>query len=203
MSRTLDEQKEQILLHLKKFDYLNIKQISVMVGLSESYIYKIMKQLNSYVRTFTDNRMTVYYLSKEGREFTRSEKVRRKLTTAQHYIMRTNLYIYLGQPESWKNEVRIKYTYDKADPKSRKIMVVADGHYVCSDNRHHIIEIDNEQKMHKNKIKIEKYRRLTEKGVFKGIPELIWVTTTEYRRKMLLELCTGLDVKVLLRGDLI
>lgn len=203
MSLTLNDRKEMILFSLKFCDYLNIRQISILSNLSESYVYKIMKQLGTYVRMFTDNRMNVYYLSKDGREFTQSKKVRRKLTTVQHYIMRNDLYLHLGQPDSWQNEVRINYTYERDNPKSRKIVVVADAHYIASNGQHHVIEIDNLQKMHQNKVKIEKYRRLTEKGVFKGIPKLIWVTTTEHRKKLLSGLCEGLNVQILLRGDLL
>lgn len=206
MSRPLDERHEKILLLLKRFDYLNIRHIRILLGMGESYVYRFMSGLHAYVSVFKDNRENIYYLSKAGREFIQSDKALRKITTAQHYMMRADLFILLGQPDTWRNEVRISYTYDNDNPNSRVIRVVADAHYVTSENhhiQHHIVEIDNAQKMNKNKIKIEKYRRLTEKGVFKGLPQIIWVTTTAYRKKALLELCEGLNVKVYLKGDLI
>lgn len=56
--------------------------------------------------------------------------------------------------------------------------------------------------MKKNKVKIDKYRRLIERNSFKGMPKLYWVTTTEYRRQSLLELCEGLDVTVYLDSEI-
>lgn len=161
-----------------------------------------MNRLKPYVRVFTDDGVNVYYLSKDGRDLTGSEKVRRKLTTAEHYILRMDLYLSLGCPDSWRNEVRISYVYDKHNPKSRKIVVVCDAHYTTHDGRHVCVEIDNSQKMNKNRAKIEKYRRLVEKGVFQGMPVLVWVTTTEYRRQLLAELCEGLDTTIYVKGEL-
>lgn len=199
----LSERDERVLLTLKRFDYLNIKHIRSLIGFSERYAYKVMSRLKPYVSSFTDEGVNIYYLNKHGREFTQSEKVRRRLTTAAHYMMRADMYLHLGCPESWKNEVRISYLYDKHDPKSRKIMVVADAHYITRDHTHCVVEIDNSQKMQQNRIKIEKYRRLIEKGVFKGMPLIIWVTTTPYRQKLLTELCEGLNTQIYLRGDLL
>jgi len=192
---------------LKKHDYLNIKHIRTLVGLSETYVYKVMNQLKQYVHVFTDEGSNVYYLSKEGRLFTGSKKIRKRLTTARHYMMRADAYIYTGQPATWLNEVRISYVADAQNPKSSKTIVVADAHYKqrvigLDYEQHTVVEIDNEQKMTQNKRKIEKYRRLIDYGVFGGMPRLVWITTTPYRKARLLELCEGLDVRIYLRGDL-
>gem|GEM_PF-4180984 len=79
--------------------------------------------------------------------------------------------------------------------------VVSDAHFII-DKKHYIVEIDNMQKMNKNRAKIDKYRRLIERNSFGSMPKLIWVTTTTYRQKKLLELCDGLDIKVYLNTDL-
>lgn len=191
----LNDRQERILLSLKKFDYLTVRQLQSLHDL-KSYrnAYKVIRQLEGYYNVFKDNNTNVYYLNKKGREYVNSDKIRRRLTTTAHYIMRNNLFIYLGQPTSWRNEIRIKY-------ESRKITVVADAHYVNS-GKHYIIEIDNTQTMKKNHIKIEKYRRLIEHGVFKGMPKMIWVTSTAYRRDALLGLCEGLDVDVFQSTDI-
>jgi hypothetical protein len=153
--------------------------------------------MDPYLSHFYDGQK-IYYLSKEGRERVNCDVPRTKITTANHYLMRNDLYIHLGQPKTWQNEVKMI----SAEGTKQEIIIVADAHYI-SRNKHHIIEIDNLQKMKKNKSKVDKYRRLIERGSFKGMPKLIWVTTTEYRRKALLELCEGLDVEVYLSSDFI
>lgn len=192
----LSQRQEQILLSLKRFDYMTVKQLQQLHDLkSNRNAYRVLKQLEPYLNTFKDDGINVYYLNKKGREAVNCSKVRKKTTTVQHYLMRNNLYIQLGKPNSWRNEIRMKY-----ESGNDKITIVADAHY--STNKHHLIEIDNVQKMNKNRIKIEKYRRLIEKGAFKGMPELIWVTNTPYRQELLQELCDGLDCKIYLKGDL-
>lgn len=200
----LKEKEEAILFALKSMDYLTVRQIAAMFDLKKDNTYRIVRKLSPYLSVFRDgiSHENVYYLNRDGRDFAGSEKIRKKLTTAQHYIMRNDLYLFLNRPEKWQNEVRIRYVYDKANPKSRKITVVADAHFVY-ENQHHIIEIDNEQRMSENKTKVEKYRRLIEKNVFRGQPKLIWVTTSTYRRESLLEMCEGISTYVYLRSDLI
>lgn len=156
--------------------------------------HRIMQQMKKYLDNFYDGQK-IYYLNKAGRDSIGHEIVRVKITTAQHYLMRNDLYIHYNQPSDWKNEIRMISGQDK-----NKITVVADAHFII-EGKHHIIEIDHLQKMKKNKAKIDKYRRLTERNAFKGMPSLIWVTTTNYRRERLLELCEGLDVKVFLSTD--
>lgn len=193
----LNNRQEKILLSLKNFDYLTVKQLQHLHDLkSDRNAYRVIKQLEPYLNHFIDDNRKVYYLSKKGREAISSTKIRKKTTTAKHYLMRNDLYIHLGKPKTWSNEVKMKYRSGH-----NEITIVADAYY--RSNKHHIIEIDHMQKMQKNQIKIEKYRRLIEKGVFKGMPELIWVTTTQYRKQALQELCDGLDCKVYIREDLL
>lgn len=197
----LSRRQEQILLLLKKFDYLTVKQFQNLIDLkSNRNAYRVIKQLEAYMNVFRDEGINVYHLNKKGREYVNCNKKRTKLTTAKHYLMRNDLFIHLGFPSSWRNEIRMRYENSK-DP----ITIVADAHYTSvayPHAKHHLIEVDHTQKMQKNKIKIEKYRRLIEKGAFKGMPELVWVTSTPYRQKTLKELCDGLDAKVYLSTDL-
>lgn len=195
--RVLSERHEQVLLKLKKFDYITARQVQKLFDWKPDNMYRILRQLSPYLNVFKDGMTNIYYLNAAGREVTQCQKVRKRLTTVMHYIMRNDLYIYLGQPETWKNEVRFRYT---GSGKRDKITIVADAYYTT--DRAHIIEIDYTQRMNQNKIKVEKYRRLIEKGAFKGMPELVWVTTTTYRKKALLDLCEGLDTKVYLGSDL-
>lgn len=176
-------------------DYLTRKQIQKLHDLKgDRNANRILKDMDKYLDYFNTGQK-VYYLNKSGREQINCEVVRNKITTANHYLMRNDLYIHYNQPSSWKNEIRMISGQDK-----NKITVVADAHFI-HNNKHHIIEIDNLQKMKKNRAKIIKYRTLIERNSFKGMPSLIWVTTSPYRKEKLFELCEGLDVLCYLATD--
>jgi len=196
----LNQRQEKLLLLLKRFDYLTIKQFQKLHDLkSIRNAYRVIKQLEPYVNVFKDNGTNVYYLNKVGREYVNSSKERTKITTAKHYLLRNDLFIHSGKPYTWKNEIQMEYADN-----DKEIRVIADAHYTTiayPHHKHHIVEIDHAQKMKKNKIKIEKYRRLIEKGVFKGMPVLMWVTSTDYRKKALSELMDGLEYKIFLPTD--
>lgn len=196
----LNQRQEKLLLLLKRFDYLTIKQFQGLHDLkSDRNAYRVIKRLEPYLNVFKDDGINVYYLNEKGREYVNSDKKRTKLTTVKHYLLRNDLFIHSGKPATWENEIRMEYEYG-----NNKIIAVADAHYTTvayPNHKHHIVEIDHEQKMKKNKIKIEKYRRLIEKGVFKGMPLLVWVTNTEYRKAALSELMDGLDYKIFLPTD--
>ncbi|WP_255247357.1 replication-relaxation family protein [Paucisalibacillus globulus] len=190
------ERQEQILLSLKNLDYLTVKQIQILHGLGFRNTYRILDQMEPYLNHFYDGQK-IYYLSKEGREKINCSTIRTKIITAKHYLMRNDLYIQLNQPKDWKNEVKLI----SGEGTKAEIVVIPDARFI-RNGKYHIIEIDNQQKMKKNKVKIDKYRRFIERNSFKGMPKIIWVTTTPYRRDSLLELCEGLDVDVFLDTDI-
>ena len=111
---------------------------------------------------------------------------------ARHVIMRNDLYIACGRPATWKNEMKLEV--------KGQVTVIADALFV-RERRYHIVEVGHTQKMGKNRTKLERYRKLIDLGVFEKQPLFLWVTTTEYRRKQLLSLCEGLDVKVFTVND--
>lgn len=188
--------QEEILLSFKKLDYMTRKQIQKIHNLkSVRNANRVLKEMERYLNNFNDGKK-VYYLNKKGRQLVDCNTVRNKPTTANHYLMRNDLYIHYNQPTTWKNEIRLSSGEGK-----NNITVVTDARFFHND-KYHIIEIDNLQKMNKNRLKIDKYRRLIERNSFKGTPVLIWVTTSIYRQKMLTELCEGLDVRVFLNTDI-
>lgn len=197
----LSRREEEILLLLKRFDYLTVNQFRQLTYLGGARnAYRVIKQMEPYLNVFKDGGTNVYYLNKKGREYVDADKVRTKLTTARHYIIRNDLYIRLGKPTTWQNEVLLDYESPKEE-----IKVIADAHFTKHSYpfpKNYIIEIDHTQKMKKNEVKIAKYRRLTEKGVFKGLPKLVWVTSSPYRQKTLIEMCDGLEAEVYLYSDL-
>jgi hypothetical protein len=104
--------------------------------------------------------------------------------------MRNDFYIYTGFPHEWKNEFK-----------------VGDGNHevICDawfkkDGRYHYLEVDSIQKMSENRKKIERYLALLKGGIIKEhfgyFPTLVWVTTSELRRKRLQELCKDLPCQV-------
>lgn len=118
-----------------------------------------------------------------------AKRVCKKTSQAQHFIMRNSLYVGLGCPDNWQTEMEITI---------QDVTVVADALYK-KEGRYHFIEVDYTQKMSVNKEKIERYKKLAE--FTKLPPKLIWITTTDYRRKQLLSLCKGLDVQVFTAED--
>lgn len=146
-----------------------------------------MHSLHDYVSSFRDGE-AVYYLNRAGRERIGSEKIRKKTLQARHYLMRNELYIAQRQPTSWQNEIEISL-------KSKRLRIITDALFV-ERGRDHYVEIDHMQKMSANRTKMEKYRLLVKSGAVRPTPRLLWVTTTEHRRKRLTELCRGLDAKI-------
>lgn len=159
--------------------------------------HRVINQLKPFLNVFKDDGVNIYYLNKDGREIINSPHIRTKLTSAKHYLMRNDLYIHLGMPKSWRNEVKMISGANT----NKEIKIIADSHYF-NGAIHHVVEIDNLQKMKKNEIKIDKYRRLIERNSFKGMPVIIFVTTSHYRQNLLKELCEGLNAHVFLNTDI-
>lgn len=179
-----DQKIEQILLSLKKLDYLNRTQIQMLHNLGgKRNANKVLCEMSKYLHHFRE-RENVYYLSREGREYTGATKIRKKTPMVKHFLMRNDAYIYFQRPTTWQTEIKVKNT--------------ADGTYVIpdaifqKDKKHHFLEVDHLQKMKENRSKIEKYLKLASKLQFC----LVWVTTSEHRRKRLTELCKGLEVQI-------
>ncbi|MEC1373440.1 replication-relaxation family protein [Heyndrickxia oleronia] len=181
---------DQILLLLKKCDYLTREQLQRMVNLGKTRnAQRVLKDLSNYVSSFTDDKKNVYYLNSNGRERVQAEKVRKKTAMVTHYLMRNDLYITVGCPVSWRNEVEISIN---------NVSLIADAAYI-SDKLHHFIEVDNKQSMSNNIQKIKKYKKLS---TYNPQFVLIWVTTTPYRKKKLESLSQGLKFKIYLWEDL-
>ncbi|WP_255905625.1 replication-relaxation family protein [Priestia aryabhattai] len=189
LAKTLERQ-EKILLSLSRFSYLSRSQIQIIHEIpSERTAQRVMQQLSKYVSSFMDGEK-IFYLNAEGRKYTGCTKICKKMTTARHYIMRNDLFIAYNCPDDWKNEMRLLY---------KDVNVIADALFESNGIRH-IVEVDHTQKMQTNKAKIEKYRKLLEYGVLKNI-RLIWMTTTNYRKKKLLEMMGDIKGQVFTISD--
>jgi hypothetical protein len=133
----------------------------------------------------------VYYLNKQGRERVNSAKICKKTMQVDHYLMRNWLYITLGCPSSWKNEIKIKV---------RDLHIVTDAKFE-ENGVINVVETDITQKMIENRKKVSNYRKFVEITRLKV--RLHWVTTTHNRQRQLYEICEGLDTKVYLTQDFI
>ncbi|MFP5111816.1 replication-relaxation family protein [Bacillaceae bacterium C204] len=195
--KPLNKRQEQILLSLKKLDYLDRDQLNRIHRLGTiRNTNRILKQLSLYLSSYREDYSTIYYLNKEGREYVTSEKIRKKTNFVNHVLMRNQFYIYAGFPSEWKNEMELN---------DGEYKVICDA-WFNSNGKYHILEVDYQQTMKENRIKIEKYRGLYKnKGMENKlgyVPPLIWVTTTELRKKKLTELCKGLPYGIFTINDI-
>lgn len=190
MKKQLSQRDEQILLLLKKFDFLTRDQLATYFNLGKKRnTNRILNNLSNYLSSIANGRHeTIYYLNNLGREYVECPKVRRKTNQVQHIVLRNQFWLFSKCPRDWKNEVKIS---------DGKITVVADSMYSINGFRC-FLEVDNLQSMKENRDKIKRYKALMD-GIEKQLnypPTLVWITTTEYRKERLQSACEGLKCKV-------
>lgn len=190
--------EDAILSSLNKLDYLSRSQIQRLHDLGgDRNARRILNNMSGLVSSFRgDTGESIFYLSKAGRERIGCDIVRQKTNQVNHFLMRADAYIHF-KPEDWKNEARVIV---------KDVVTIIPDAYFRYELKRHFLEIDHLQHMSKNKEKIERYKKLRDTGTFqerlKYFPRLIWVTTTENRKKQLTEWCNGLDVVVYLWSDI-
>lgn len=190
--KKLSEREEQMLLLLKKFDFLTRDQLNSYFKLgSIRNANRVLYELTDYLVSIRDGYQSIYYLSKHGREYVGCEKIRKKGGHVQHVIMRNEFWLFYGCPIDWKNEIKVS---------DGETQVVVDAMF-SKYNLYHFLEVDNMQTMKENKSKIKRYIELLKNDLLVQklfhFPKIIWLTTTELRRKQLIELSRDLpSVKV-------
>lgn len=184
--RRLSEREEKILLLLKKFDFMTRDQINQYFRLgSIRNTNRILYEMSNYLMKIREGYQTIYYLSKQGRAYADCEKIRKKGVHVRHTIMRNDMWLFYDSPYDWKNEIRVS---DGATS------VIADAMFSDGWDRRHLIEVDHTQTMKENRNKIKRYKELFQNGLIEEFPTVVWLTTTEHRRKQLKETCGGLPV---------
>ncbi|MCA1029207.1 replication-relaxation family protein [Cytobacillus kochii] len=179
-------------MSLKKLGFLSRSQLQKLHRLGGTRnANRILKDLSDYLNVVRLNE-NIYYLNAEGRQRVGANKVLKKTNQIIHHLMRNSVYISYGCPTTWKNEVKLIV--------KDEISIIADAIFKVA-NTYHIIEVDHLQKMSVNREKIRKYKRLIDLGVFEKPPKFIWITTTHYRKKQLMELSEGLQVLIYLQDD--
>lgn len=177
---------ENILLNLKKHDYLTRAQIQQLNGLGgDRNANRVLKSMDDYLGSFRHGLEKVYYLNQKGRERIGSDVIRKKTQNVQHFLIRNQLFIHLGRPASWENEIRVVV--------NNKTLLIADAKFERKGQTV-FIEADSQQTMAKNRAKIERYRHL--KKISGDSFHLVWVTELESRRVKLERLMEGLSGKV-------
>src|SRR5699024_3878690 len=129
----------------------------------------------------------IYYLSNRGKQQIGSTQGELKKSWIQHTLMRNDLYISLGMPDSWKKEYPVKWGSNKLVPDAT---FKRDGNFV-------FVEIDNQQTMQINKEKIKLYKELC-KAIFNQYDHhliLIWYTLSDNRKGKIKEACTKAGIK--------
>jgi len=129
-----------------------------------------------------------------GRLYVDCDKVRKKGDHVQHTIMRNEFWLFYKCPRDWKNEVKIS---------DGTTSVIVDGMF-SRNGFQHFLEVDNLQTMKENREKIKRYKLLMDNLVKQMgyYPTIIWLTTTELRRKQVEEACGGLKCKVYTINDI-
>ncbi|MFS0878252.1 replication-relaxation family protein [Solibacillus isronensis] len=191
----LSQRNEQILLLLKKFDFLTRDQLAAYFKLGKiCNTNRVLRNLSDYLTCVRDGYQSIYYLNKNGREYVDCEKVRKKGGHVQHVVMRNEIWLHFKCPKDWRNEVKIS---------DEKTSVVADAVFT-RNGFYHFLEVDNLQSMKENRAKINRYKELSDSLVkqFGYFPTLVWLTTTEHRRKQLESACNGLNFKVFTIKDI-
>lgn len=195
MRKQLSARNEQILLLLKRFDFMTRDQINRYFNLGTiRNTNRVLSGLSDYLSVVRDGFMSIYYLNSVGREYVDCDKIRKKGGHIRHIIMRNESWLFFRCPQDWKNEVKIS---------NGTISVISDAVFT-QNGFHHFLEVDHTQTMKENRQKIERYKNLLESLVmqFGYYPTLIWLTTTKHRREQIERFSSGLKVKVYTIDDI-
>lgn len=185
----LNERDEQILLLLKRFDFMTRDQLNECLRLGTiRNTNRILHNLSDYLMSIREGYQTIYYLSKQGRSYVDCEKVRKKGGHVQHIVMRNEMWLFSSQPKDWKNEVKVSDGHST---------VITDAMFTDSWDRKHFLEVDSTQTMKENRNKVKRYIELLNNGLVEEklghFPTLVWLTTTEHRRDLLKKECAELQ----------
>lgn len=193
--KSLSQRDEQILLLLKKYDFLTRDQLNRYFNLGKvRNTNRVLFNLSDYLMSVKIGHQTAYYLSKVGREYVDCDKIRKKGDHVQHTIMRNEFWLHYRCPYDWKSEIKIS---------DGKTTIIVDAMFTRNGFQH-FLEVDNLQSMKENRAKIARYKILLESLVkqYSYHPTLVWLTTTEHRKKQLEKDCEGLKVKLYTMNDI-
>ena len=186
----LTDRDERILLLLKRFDFLTRDQLNQYFRFgSNRHTNRVLRRLAPYLVSIREGYQSIYYLSSRGKAYVGCEKVRKKGGHVNHAVMRNDMWLFHDCPRDWKNEIKVS---------DGSATVVVDAMFTDNWDRKHFLEVDSTQSMIENRRKIKRYKELYQNGLIEEklghYPTLVWLTTTEHRRKELKDACEGLPV---------
>ncbi|MEK4085157.1 replication-relaxation family protein [Psychrobacillus sp. FSL K6-1415] len=194
--KQLSQREEQILLLLKRLDFLTRDQLNTYFNLGKvCNTNRVLRNISEYLMSIRLGYQSIYYLSKIGRDYVDCDKIRKKGNHVQHTIMRNQFWLFYKCPRDWQNEM--KAVIDS------KTTIVVDAMFT-QNGFQHFLEVDNLQTMKENREKIKRYRVLMDTLVkqYGYYPTLVWITKTEHRKKQLEKASEGLKVKVYTFDDI-
>lgn len=178
-------------MSLKKLDYLSRSQLQTLHGLKgKRNANRILSNMSEYLSCFRYGKENVFYLNSKGRDLVGCEKVRKKTQNVEHFLMRNQLYLTVGRPATWENEIKVKI---------KGAILICDAKFLI-DKKPVFVEVDNEQSMQQNRVKVTKYKEIS--GLNSNF-YVMWVTKTDYRKKKLIELCEGLNYQIYSMNDIL
>jgi hypothetical protein len=182
--------EQKILFTLDKLGCLKRSQLQMILGISDvrmmnRILYRMRKYLN---HVYLDE--YAYYLNKKGREAVGSDREFRKNSQIEHHLMRNDVYIFYHYPKDWRIEYPIIWKEN-----GKEYRLIADAFFTYHDMMH-FVEIDNQQKMVKNRSKIKKYASLFRVMQKQGMKEaiLLWYTVSPERKAKLEEWCKEYNI---------
>lgn len=213
MQMKVEQKKERQLSILHTIDQLGFASrthIQKIHDLSSTRnANRVLRDMGQYLYSVRpDAGEQIFYLNQTGRDMIGSEKEMKKTMQIDHYLMRNDMYIFLGCPEDWRLEHPLKVEVIQNDNGisfggmnlKKEIKFIADAS--CNINQvRHYIEVDNVQQMKENKKKIEQYSILRKAKEF----TLIFYTSSDIRQNKLYEWCKeyGLLARVYTKKDIL
>lgn len=186
------EREERILSSLKKLDFLSRTQLQELHDLGgDRNANRILRNMRQYLSYFSHGKEYVYYLNANGRAVVGCDKVRKRTQQAAHTLLRNQLYLRIGKPADWRNEIRVKVG---------DVDIICDAKFEAKGGSPVFVEVDVEQRMTENFAKIYRYKRISELSGDDFF--VIFVTQTEHRRAKLAEACEGLSAKIYTAMDI-
>lgn len=186
------ERHERILSSLDKLQYATVKQLNRLHRLSsDRNCYRVLRQLeDDKLVKYIKREMNIYHLTKEGRELIGSEQELPKHRNIDHILMRNDLYVYLGNPQSWKIEQEVEVSGE---------VIRADAYFTRpkKDTQRQIdrcfVEVDHTTPMIENKKKITQYEKLNKafKTQYDQELTLIFYVVSETRKRTIIKYAKG------------
>ncbi|WP_175074674.1 replication-relaxation family protein [Terribacillus sp. AE2B 122] len=181
--------EEKILSTLDSLGFATRKQLQLIEQLGgDRNAHRILKEMEQDKLIGSQRtEQKVYYVAARGRDAIGSTKDELRTGKMKHTLMRNEMYIKLGMPGDWRNEVPVTWGQNKLIP---------DAMYHLKGEVH-FVEVDNTQPMRSNYEKIKRYSELS-RLIFesqKHLPTLIWCTISASRKAKLEESCKKAAVK--------